>query len=130
MLVIGEQRRDGPTHKAELTVVIILQNIPPLPLVGPAQQLMAAGNRHDDAGGIVVAGGDMHHVGVGAAQRLVGKAALIQRHIPQRHLIAPVDPPDLAVAGILHGIALLPAQQLDQQKIQRFRSGTYDDLSR
>ena len=77
-----------------------------------------------------MAGRNMHHVGVGAAQRLVGKSALIQCHMPQRHLIALVDTPDLAVAGILHGIALLPAQQLDQQKIQRFRSGAYDDLSR
>ena len=77
-----------------------------------------------------MAGRNMYHVGVGAAQRLIGESALIQRHVPQRHLIAPVDPSDLAVAGILHGIALLPAQQLDQQKIQRFRSGAYDDLSR
>ena len=70
----------------------------------------------------------MHHVGVGLPQRLTGKPALVQRHVPQLHLIALVDAADLAVPRILHGIALLPAQQLDQQRVQRLRPGPHDDL--
>ena len=39
-----------------------------------------------------------------------------------------VDAADLAVPWVLHGVALLPPQQLDQQGIQRLRPRPHDDL--
>ena len=91
---------------------------------------MAAGSRHDNAGGIVVAGGNVHHVGVRAAQRFIGHSAAVHGDIPQRHLISLINAADLAVSRILYGVAFVPSQQLDQQIIQRFRPRPHNNLPR
>ena len=43
--------------------------------------------------------------------------------------MAAVNFRNFAVSGVLHGVALLPAQQLDQQRIQKLRTGADDDLA-
>ena len=101
--VDGEQGGDGTAYKAELAVVIVLQDDPRRDLLRPAQQLLAAGDGHHQTGGIVVAGRDVDHVGA-------------------------VDMGDLAVAGVLHAVETITAQQLHQQVVQHLGAGTHDDL--
>ena len=127
-LVHGEQRGDGTPHKAELAVIIVLQNKAVIPLRRPAQQLLPPGDGHDDTGGIMVAGRDVYHVGAGLVQRRYGQPRAVQRHGHHLRLIAPVDAGDLAVARILHGVALVPSQKLHQHIVQLLRAGADDDL--
>ena len=72
----------------------------------------------------------MHHVGSGGVQRRHRQARGVQRNGYHLRLTAAVDAGDLAVAGILHGVALVPAQQLHQHAVQHLRAGADDDLLR
>ena len=51
------------------------------------------------------------------AQKPGGEALFIQSHLPQIHLMAAVNFRNFAVSGVLHGVALLPAQQLDDEGV-------------
>ena len=90
-LVDGEQRRDGPTHEAELAIVVILQYPASLLLLRPAQQLLPPSDGHDDARGIVVGGREVDDIRLLTAQKPGGKALFIQSHLPQIHLMAAVN---------------------------------------
>ena len=128
--VDGEQGGDGAAHEAELAVVIVLQNAAARRFPRPGQQLLAAGDGHDQAGGVMVAGGDMHHVGVGVPEGGDGQARLVQGDEGHGGAAAAVDAGDLAVAGVFHGVAAFLAQELDQQAVQHLRARADDDLLR
>ena len=128
--VDGEQGGDGAAHEAELAVVIILQDAAARRFPRPGQQLLAAGDGHDQAGGIVVTGGDVDHVGAGVTKGGDGQARLVQRDEGHGGAVAAVDAGDLAVAGVFHGVAAILTQELHQQAIQHLRARADDDLLR
>ena len=113
----GEQRGDRPPHKAELAVVVVLQNIPLRLLRRPAQQLLAAGYGHDDTRGIVMGRRDVYHVRRLAAQQRDVQPPVVQANPAQGHLVGLIDLGDLAVTRVLHGVPLVPAQQLDDEGV-------------
>ena len=129
-LVHGEQCGDGAAYKAELAVVVVLQNVSVRPLLRPVQQLLTAGDGHDNTRGIVVAGRDVYHISVGAFQCRHRQPRAVQRDGHHLRLIAAVDADDLAVPWVLGGVALPAAQQLHQHAVQLLRTGADDDLLR
>ena len=72
----------------------------------------------------------MHHLSQVPAQLSGRKPRLVDADVLYLHLIALINSGNLAVAGILHSVALVPAQKLDQQMIQQLRPGAHNDLLR
>ena len=87
-------------------------------------------NGHHQPRGVVMAGRDVDHVGPCALQCRHRQAPAVQRDVGHLRLIAAVDAGDLAVARVLHGVTLVPPQQLHQHAVQQLRAGADDDLAR
>ena len=60
---------------------------------------------------------DVYHVRRLAAQQRDVQPPAVQANPAQGNLVGLVNPGDLAIARVLHGVALLPAQQLDDQGV-------------
>ena len=72
----------------------------------------------------------MAHLGIAPAQLRNGQARIVDADALNANLVTLVDGGDLTVSGLLYGIALVPAQKLDQQIIQQLRACANDDLLR
>ena len=92
--------------------VIVLDD-PPIPPLGPPQQLPAALRRGHQPRGIVVGGGDVQHPGIAQAVRLY--PGFVHGGSKAGNASRGVDAADFPVARVLHGVAKVPAQQLDQK---------------
>ena len=90
------------------------------------QQLGPAAGRHGDAGGELVAGGNVTHGGSGAVQCIQRKAALVHGQAAAAHAGVFQHLQSAGVAGGLHGGGAV--QQRGQQAQQIFQTGTHHHL--
>ena len=124
------QGRDGPPGQTELTVVVVLDDIAVLALGGPAQKLIPAADRHDDARGEMVRGGDVQNFCAALLQFLRDDAVLVHGDVVGGHVVLFINFTQAQVAGVFHGIAPLAAQELDENAVQILRPRAHHDLLR
>ena len=124
------QGGDGPAGQAELTVVVVLDDVPVLPLGGPAEQFIPAAHRHDDARGEVVGGGDVEDLRPALLQLFGDDPPLVHGDVVDGHVVLLIDLAQPLVAGVLHGVSPVPAQELDQHPIEILRPRPHHDLLR
>ena len=116
-----------PGIKAELRVVVVLQDVPPRPLPGPPQQLGPPGHRHGDGSGEVVAGGHIAEIRPTCLQALRREAPLVNGHAPAADAAVFQDHPGAVIAGVLHR-RRHRSQQPGHKAQQVLHTGAYHDL--
>ena len=112
--------------KAEFGIIVILDD--PFSPVGPVQQLHTASHRGHQTRGKMVGRRTVKHIRRFQAVR--NHTLVIHGGADTDHAAGGVDLPDFAVTRLLHCIDFVPAQQLDQQIIQKVRSGADEDIFR
>ena len=120
---------DGPGGVAELAVVIVLHQIPPLPGC-PLEQAAAPGGGHGDAQGELVGGGDVGQAGAGALQGIGLHPIAVHRDGQRLPPLPPGHGVDGGIARVLQRHLAALRQQLEQEGEQIVRSGPHHNLLR
>ena len=98
------QRRYRPAVETEFAVVIILDDVAAAFFFGPAQQLIAAADRHDDACGELMRGTDVQDVGAAVFEHVGADALLVHRQIAAENVVSFIDGGKLRIAGVFEGV--------------------------
>ena len=106
--------------EAEFGIIVVFDDAAVRGFLGPLQQLPPPGGGGDDARGEVMTGGAVENLGVAQAVRADTKC--IHGNADAFHAAGGVDLTDFPVARIFHGIALVPAQKLDEQIVKKIRA--------
>ena len=98
------QRRYRPAVETEFAVVIILDDVAAAFFFGPAQQLIATADGHDDACGELVRGTDVQDVGAAVFEHVGADALLVHRQVAAEYVVGFIDGCKLRIAGVFEGI--------------------------
>lgn len=120
----------GQARVAQLTVVVVLDDIPLRGLCGPRQQRIAAADGHDNARRIVVRRGNMGDLRTAGPQCFHGQALAVKADGADGHIVRRVDAGNFAVAGVLDGIAQPAPEELHDEAIKVLRARADEDLLR
>ena len=111
------QAGQGAHVKAELGVIVVLDDVPPRRGGGPVQQLGAPAHRHHRPGGELVAGGHIHQPRPRRRQSVRVQPLFIHRHRHAADAVVVQNAPGAGVAGVFQrgdGTAHHPRQQAHQ----------------
>ena len=125
-VIQGLEGRHRVGVEAELTVVIVLDDVA-VSFLRPAQQFQPPPHRRHQSQGEVVVGGTVEDLGV--FQRFRPDAVFVQSRADAGGTRRGVNSSDLAVARLFHREAFVPAQQLDEKIIQKVRARADEDAA-
>ena len=120
---------DGPPAVAELAVVVVLDD-PALARDGPVQKLRAPRGRHRDPKRELVRGGQIGHRGPALLQRRRVHAAAVHGDPADRPATGQETALHGRVAGVLHRVDGLRAEEGHELAHQRLHAGADHDLLR
>ena len=128
--VDAAQGGDGAAGEAELAVIVILDEIAPGGLPGPAQQALPPGDGHHRSGGELVVGGQVEDVRPALLRPGRVHPLAVYGEIDTLRPVQGIHPPRFRVARVLHPIDPVTAQQLHQQIIEILCPRPHHDLLR
>ena len=124
------QRGDGAGGIAELTVVIILDDVAVGRFRRPAKDFQSAGSRHNRAQWEMVRRRKVYHRCVTRGQRVSTQTVLVQRCRTHGHTVHCENLIQLAVAGVLERVHTVAAEQLNDKVHQILRACADEDVVR
>ena len=122
------QRGNRPAGQTKLTVIVILNDRAAGEGRSPGQKLVAAGDRHGDAGRKVVGRTDMDHIGAGGLKPGNGNTQIVHGRPAAAGTVGGIDLGNLPVAWIFKAIDTVLSQKLDQQTVKILGPRADNDL--
>ena len=126
--VNAEQRRNRFSVRTKFAVVVVLNDDSPLLFIRPCEHFVSSARRHGNTGGKMMGRTDVRNLCTRLPQSVNRNAVFIHLSKPACDIVLTIDSAQLLVSRILDAVAFVPAEQLDDQTVQIFRSSADDDL--
>ena len=114
---------------AELAIVVVLDDVAPLPFRGPGQQLVAAGDGHYRARGEMVRGHDVRNLRPRGSQGRHVHAVFVHGHLRHLSAVDGISASERRVARIFHSEKLTP-KKTGQHGVEALGARADDHLPR